>query len=158
MPSPAQRDAVATREIARRSIALYGGVVSGLLALIFFLVAPLVGVPFVPTAAVGYGTVLNLLHIVIWLPCLVVTTVNNVPELISFTLIVHAIASAVDLGAWITLVAYVYTSIISGNTTAALHFVFVAIVLSVQLVLVVLTTVALWRLGRQSVGSGYARL
>jgi hypothetical protein len=152
----ALRDAALTRETARRSIALYGGIVSGILALMFFLVAALVGVPFLPSASGGpYGTVLNLAHLVIWFPCLIVTTVN-VPEFLNFTLIVHAVATAIDIGAWITLLAFAYMAVVSGNTTAALHVAYVGIVLSVQLVLSTLTTVSLWRLGRNT--GSYMRL
>lgn len=128
----------------RRIVGLFGGLFSGALALLFLLAAPLFGVSFLPTAALPYGGILNLLSAVIWLPCVLVV---NFPSraLLNFTFLAHVVALLVDIVAFVILLVVAYASLVTA-AAAALQFGFVILPLVLQLVLKTYVTAALLRL------------
>ena len=146
------RDQLVQREAAKTAVALFGGLLSGSLALLFFMIAPLVGVPFLPTAAFPYGTVLNLLHMVIWVLCpLVVMFMSN--SLLTFTFLVHVVAALLDAVVLLALAVPASASFISASLNG-LQYGFVLVPLIVLFVVGVFVSTNLWRLGAGKSRSG----
>ena len=131
-------------EAARNITSLFGGLLSGFIALFFFLAAPLFNVTLLPTATFPYGTVLSALHLVIWLLC-IFCVLFPARALLTFAFVMHAAAAALDLALLIVLMTFAYGSIVSASS-AALQYGFVLVPLVVQFVVGVFVSAALWRL------------
>lgn len=131
-------------ESARNIVSLFGGLLSGFVALFFMLAAPLFSVPFLPSAAFPYGTILNVLHLVIWFLC-ILCVLFPARTLLTFTFLVHIVAAGVDGILLIVIGNFAYTSIITA-ASSALQYGFVLIPLIVQFIVGVLVSAALWRL------------
>lgn len=130
---------------ARRVVGLFGGLFSGILALLVAFTSPLIfGVSFFPTAEFPYGGILNLLNAVVWILCILSVTFASRP-LVTFTFLSHIVALLVNLISVIILLVFAYNTFTT-SSTVALQLGFLIIPIAVQTALMTYVTASLWLL------------